>query len=233
MPTGTGPIAGKLVTPPRVRPLAPLPKASRPAPRRHSPGSLAALNRRAQDPHARFRRPLGPPPEGRPSNTEDKLAWVRYGEVLEQRFIETAQALGYDIRLNPEKSRDPTVPDLLWDSRIADLKQNCEPFFKSRELYGVDPGFVWSFNLKDFDRYTRLYPGIRVLFWSQREACQAYGVSLPALKGCWTATLDEIRAQIETGTPVHEYIRRRSLQDGNATASYLLDLRKFDCLWKE
>jgi hypothetical protein len=232
MPTGTGPIAGKLV-PPRVRPLAPLPKASRPAPRRHAPGSLAALNRRVSDPHARFRRPLGPPPEGRPSNTEDKLAWVRYGELLERRFVEIAQARGLDVRINPAKTRDPTVPDLLHEGKIADLKQNCEPFFKSKQLYGVDPEFLWSFNVKDFNRYKTLYPDIRIFFWSEREACQAYGVSLPALKGCWTATLTEIAAIIETSIPTHEYLRRKGLQDGNATASYLLDLRKFHCLWKE
>ena len=91
-------------------------------------------------------------------NTEDKQWWVIEWAKREVLFVEkVCPELGLLAGINPEKSSNRYAPDLVVSGLIADLKCQQTPFFKARDLYGLDPQFAVTFNRKDYLRYKEQY----------------------------------------------------------------------------
>lgn len=165
-------------------------------------------------------------------NTEDKQFWCKRSLVDEVEFVQYANYLGLDARINPAKTHDKYAPDLIVNDRLADLKQQTLPFFRAGDFYGVDPQYAVTFNEKDYVRYRIKYPNIVVYFWINWTIIQmdlggiTYNVN--PMAGIWRAEMWMIEKQIDN---IHYYRRRtggnNELFDpqGNAKASYVLDLR--------
>jgi hypothetical protein len=65
-----------------------------------------------------------------PHDTEDRSWWYIHGERLEERFVSICrERLKIGAMINPEKARDSTVPDLVVEGVLADLKTQNTPFF--------------------------------------------------------------------------------------------------------
>lgn len=165
-------------------------------------------------------------------DTEDKLWWTEHGARMEVRFVdEVAPPLGLDSVLNPAKASDPFAPDLLLRGQLADLKVQNTPFFTASR-YGLDPQYTVTFNHKDYLRYSELYPTIELLFWVAWKTLEWPAdrplARVEKMAGLWEVPFAELARRVEDGeAPLHGYIRRVNDRAGNATASYLFDLRTF------
>jgi hypothetical protein len=172
----------------------------------------------------------------RPYDTEGKDWWTDYGTELERRFLEeVAPKLRLPFRRNPDKEHDPTLPDFLVGEELADLKCQNTPFFKARQLYGLEPATTVTFNVKDYDRYLRRWPEIWVYFYVRWETlCYRDGpqtITVPFVHGVWRARIGCIRELVESGrAPRHPYRRRRADRRGNARDSYLVSLGDLECV---
>jgi len=167
----------------------------------------------------------------KPSDTENKTPWLRFGEQREATFIESvAPEIGLAARKNPAKEDDPTALDLLVDDAPADLKTQETPFFTAEKTYGLPPQYVVTFNANDYRRYIDKQP-LDVLFWVRwREELSGYGAEVAAMEGVWRTPFEHIREMVGSGeAPCHTYNRRQGDPD-NANASYLLDLRTMSCI---
>lgn len=61
-------------------------------------------------------------------DTEDKQYWTAKYFQKEVEFCErVCPQLGLDGRINPEKAKDPTKPDLIINGNLADLKYQSTP----------------------------------------------------------------------------------------------------------
>ena len=165
-----------------------------------------------------------------PHDTEDKAWWLTHGENLEKRFVELClNSLGISAQINPEKESTPTAPDLLVEGRVADLKVQNTPFFTSGR-YKLNPRFTVTFNRKDFERYTSLYPTIDIYYWVAWKQAVWNNITVEPIAGIWRAPFSSIRAMIEGGAPEHRYIHRKQDTGGNAKSSFLLDLAQFETI---
>lgn len=169
-------------------------------------------------------------------DTEDKNWWVKHGLLKEYRFVsDLAPRAGLQATINPDKRNNPYAPDLVIDSdmKLADLKCQNTPFFKAQELYNIAPTFAVTFNVKDFDKYSKDYPAIEIVFWVKWEQLslelrgQTYRVDY--LEGVWRCSFSEIRGWVANRRP-HSYSRRKDDHNGNAKDSYVLDLRSMQRL---
>jgi len=110
-------------------------------------------------------------------DTEDKQWWFIEWRNYENRFVnEVCPRLNLTAQINPAKKQDPFAPDIVVQGRLADLKCQQTPFFKSDVLYGIDPQFAVTFNRKDYVRYGERYPDLIVYYWlagCRREHCVA------------------------------------------------------------
>jgi hypothetical protein len=162
---------------------------------------------------------------GNDLDKQNKGAWCSYGEEIEKLFIKkVAPKIKLDVKINPEKKTNKYAHDLIMDgNKRADLKLQSRPFFKSAK-YGCDPNETVSFNKKDYERYKKLYPDIKVIFWVNWKKETAYGVDVNEKNGIWIFTLKDIERQIKKA-PLHEYKNRVNDNKGNAKDSYLLHLK--------
>jgi len=171
-------------------------------------------------------------------DTEDKHWWVIEWAKKEQLFVgQVCPALGLLATINPAKQHDRYAPDILVDGKMADLKCQQTPFFKARVLYNLDPQYVVTFNRKDYLRYQRLYPGISIYFWLDWQLREMLiGRStfvVQPLAGVWRVPFAQLATLIETSNvPLHAYQRRHDDLQGNAKASYLVDVRALECLYQ-
>ncbi len=108
-------------------------------------------------------------PEGREvtqADLQNRAAWYDHGLTAEQVFVRRyGERLG--AALNPEKRRSPTVPDLVFRGRLADLKCQNTPFFLA-DRYGVDPTYAVTFNLKDalaYGQWGHRYRDFHIIYW--------------------------------------------------------------------
>lgn len=174
-------------------------------------------------------------------NTEDKQWWVKESLKWEKDFVEkVAPKAGLKVWLNPEKEVNEYAPDLWVDEKgkLADLKRQTTPFFKSEEKWpGYDPTYTVSFNIKDYERYIKEYPDIHVIFYIKWEIIvkkyKGKKYKVDPLTGIWRCTIKDIQRFVEEGAPIHKYKRRKDDEQGNAKDSYILDLRKMKCVWEE
>ncbi len=166
-----------------------------------------------------------------PHNTEDKGWWLRHGEVLETRFVELSKAkLRLDARINPEKKNDSTVPDLIVEGVLADLKTQNTPFFTAGR-YGIDPRYAVTFNRKDYERYKRLYPLIVIYFWLDWTQTEWNGNKVDYLGGFFRLPFPVLAQMIDRGAPEHTYKHRLGDTAGNAKSSFIFDVRSFEPLF--
>lgn len=167
---------------------------------------------------------------------EDKTFWVLAGEERERVFVESVlPRLGFCGSLNPAKEVDSYAPDLLVEGRTAELKSQRTPFFRAGDLYGIDPQFAVTLNVPDFERYRSAYPSLDLFFWVHwQDTARLIGgrlYSVDEMAGVWRASFPALRHQIERRAVCsHEYAHRLFDQAGNARASYVLDLRRFEFL---
>jgi len=164
-------------------------------------------------------------------DTENKLAWCeKYGEKTELEFsMEKMFELGIPTYVNPEKKRDKFSHDLCSIFQ-TDLKTVRTPLFMSQELYGIDPQFAVTFNLKDGSRYKELYPNIIVIFdvkWETTEKEIAGKIySVKPMHVTVAGFLSNIRNAIkQSGNNKIDYKKRVDDTNGNAKTSYVFDLR--------
>ena len=166
-----------------------------------------------------------------PHHTEDRGWWYLHGEGLETSFVSLCQTrLRLDARINPEKEHDRTVPDLVVEGRLADLKTQNTPFFTSGR-YRLDPRFTVTFNRKDYERYKHLYPGIEIYFWLDWKQTESRWGVVDYYGGFFRLPFSDVAALIEKGAPEHHYIHRQYPGDRNAKSSFLLDVRMFEALF--
>ena len=161
-------------------------------------------------------------------NTEDKVWWLQHGLELEYQFVEICtNDLKIKAEINPAKSDSPTAPDLLVDGKIADLKVQNTPFF-SASKYSMDPRYTVTFNRKDFERYSSLYPDIVIYFWVNWTQLAWKDFRVQKLNVICKADFSQIADQVTSGTAKeHSYIHRQDDEKGNAKSSFLLDIRTF------
>lgn len=182
------------------------------------------------------------------TDTELKQWWCQHGEQLEHEFIQimTGVFRNFKIEINPKKFTDPTAPDLKMKAKngisLGDLKSQRTPFFSAGK-YGLDPQFTFTFNVKDYHRYIELYDDLNLLIWVKWEQTEmtlgSQEIKLYPMNSIYHMTLKQLVAFIEeNNSPIHHYKRRpvdtksshplSGMVDskGNATSSYLIDLRR-------
>ncbi|UCJ17192.1 hypothetical protein K5Q02_02005 [Pseudomonas sp. MM211] len=163
-------------------------------------------------------------------NTEDKGWWCHHGLHLERSFVELcSRHLRLTAMENPEKSHNPYAPDLLVEGRLADLKVQNTPFFVSAR-YGLNPRRTVTFNRKDYERYSRLYPQIDIYYWVDWTQTESRFGRVDYLAGIYRLPFAQLAKLIEASAPEHFYAHRMHDTQGNAKSSFLLDLDHFETL---
>lgn len=166
-----------------------------------------------------------------PHHTEDKDWWLHHGEKLEIDFVKICrEQLKLDMVINPKKLTDPTVPDLLVNGKLADLKTQNTPFFTASR-YNIDPRFAVTFNRKDYQRYKQLYPEIDIYFWIDWTQLEYKSNKVEHLSGIFLLPFKDLESLIENGAREHNYINRTDDVIGNAKSSFILDIRNFQILF--
>jgi hypothetical protein len=170
-------------------------------------------------------------------NTEDKKWWVITGREKEDVFIQqVCPNINLSAIINPEKVTNPYAPDLLVNGQLADLKCQETPFYKAEVLYHLPNQHAVTFNRKDYLRYAQKYPDIFIYFWIDwKVLSKTIGgktFTVKPMSGVWVVDFTVIKNKVESRkAPFHSYQRRVGDKGGNATESYLLDLREFECLY--
>ncbi len=143
---------------------------------------------------------------------QDKAAWCKHGEAAEQRLAGPMLPHGGALMMNPAKATDPYTHDL-YVVMPGDLK-TIRTRFQTADRYGIDPRSAITLNVKDVERYARLYPTIVIVF----------DVDFGDYRRLCYATLREIQRAIRADkAQLHEYQHRVNDTQGNATASWVLD----------
>jgi hypothetical protein len=163
-------------------------------------------------------------------DTEDKSLWCERANDDELAFsVQRLFNLKIAGFINLNKLEDKYTHDLYIQLQ-ADLKSVRTPLFKSMELYGIDPQYAVTFNLKDGQRYRKLYPNIVVLFdvkWDLTEKeIGGWLYKVNPMHETYAGFLDDIvRAIKKSGNKKIEYQRRANDTAGNAKASWVFDVR--------
>lgn len=164
-------------------------------------------------------------------DTENKLEWCeRYGEEIENEFAtKRLFDLGVSSYLNLEKRTNKFAHDL-FSVFPTDLKTVRTPLFMAQELYGIDPQYAVTFNLKDANRYKELYPNIIVVFDVKWETTQkefnGNVYSVEPMHVTVAGFLSNIKIAIKkSGGHKIDYKKRVEDTKGNAKTSYVFDLR--------
>lgn len=159
------------------------------------------------------------------NDAENRSEWWNKAEVWEAEFIKRfGKELG--VMINPFKEINKTAPDLICqDSVFGDLKFQSAPFFKAKDLYGVDVQYSWSLNEVDIIDYAyKHYDKFKIYVWSSWKKDMEYkGIKVKAMSAVFETDIQKLRRLIATSPPLHEYIKRKYGKD-NAKSSYVLDL---------
>jgi hypothetical protein len=146
---------------------------------------------------------------------EKRAEWYVLGQSRERVFVDKwGTWLG--VMINPAKAHDPTVPDLMTNGTLGDLKCQDKPLFMAQQRYGSEPLYTVTFNLKDayhYGPFGKNYPNLVIYYWVNwltvkmvmQDSGEIYRV-LP-LHGLWRvpfAVLDQQRRS----QPIHWYVQR-------------------------
>jgi hypothetical protein len=165
-------------------------------------------------------------------DTEDKLAWCeKFGVETEVNFaLGRMHEFGLPTYLNPAKRNDKYTHDLCTIFQ-TDLKTVRTPLFKSQEMFGIDPQYAVTFNVKDGIRYSELYPNIVVIFdveWQRQCSMVIGGVNyeVQPMHQTHVGFLSDIRnAILKSGNKKIQYAKRMNDTQGNAKESFVFDVR--------
>lgn len=165
-------------------------------------------------------------------DTEDKLAWCeKFGVETEVNFaLGRMHEFGLPTYLNPAKRNDKYTHDLCTIFQ-TDLKTVRTPLFKSQEMFGIDPQYAVTFNVKDGIRYSELYPNIVVIFdveWQRQCSMVIGGVNyeVQPMHQTHVGFLSDIRSAIlKSGNKKIQYAKRMNDTQGNAKESFVFDVR--------
>lgn len=159
-------------------------------------------------------------------DTEDKHGWCELGSKAEEAFVQTRlHKLGLSGGINVDKIKNPFVYDLTLILQ-ADLKTVRTPLFMAQELYGLDPQYAVTFNVKDGIRYKELYPNILVLFDVRWDTLEWHGKTVQPMHRTFGGFLPNIRKAIQDcGTKRIQYKNRVDDTQGNAKESFVFDVR--------
>lgn len=155
----------------------------------------------------------------------DRSYWHKEGERLELQFVERCKVRGIDAMINPEKNNNKYAPDLIMFGRLADLKCQFQPFFTAYFKYKRNPQWSVTFNRKDYERYSDLYPEIDIYFWVWFDGQKRFGVSVLPVRGVWCCPFSSIRNMVASGEPEHTYQTRGGDGDANAKSSFIFNLK--------
>lgn len=171
-------------------------------------------------------------------NLNDKKAWCQeYGDKVENEFcVSRLYELGISGYMNPEKRENKYVHDIFAIFK-ADLKTVRTPFFMAQEKYGIDSQYAVTFNLKDGERYKKLYPNIIVVFdvlWDKyncEKVINGKKYEVVPMHKTYAGFLEDIKnAIISCGKKTVEYQGRINDTNGNAKISFVFDVRKLQLL---
>ncbi|MCK8142480.1 hypothetical protein MW871_11310 [Flavobacterium sp. I-SCBP12n] len=163
-----------------------------------------------------------------PQDLQNKILWCKDGEKIEEAFVNKyGNKLG--LIINPEKNTNPYAPDLLKDNTlIADLKTQNTPFFKAKDLYGIDPTYAVVFNRKDAERYWKHYKQIIIYFWVEWQSVKFVmgntKKEVEFINGVWSINFLDLVELLKVA-PEHIYQQRIDDKKGNAKGSFVLDIR--------
>ena len=181
------------------------------------------------------------------ADTEQKKQWCKMGEKMEEDFIGLIDSFhpNWRVKINPEKNTKKTAPDMVYgdEDKYCDLKCQRTHFFTAGRD-GLDPQYTFTFNQKDYVRYKELYPEIGIFVWINWEqtslTIRGTELKVDPYSSVYAVPFQKIVDLIESGqAPLHSYGRRVTTidsnhplsglvdKDGNAKASYLIDMRLF------
>lgn len=176
------------------------------------------------------------------NSLEDKLAWCTLGQNYEEEFVDKiAPLLGLNIKINPEKAYNKYANDLIFckstgETFKAELKRQ-NSIYTAPPGSNLDSNYLFTFNQKDYLRYKSFYPELILFFWVNRvdqlskTIFGQYHLTEPIV-GVWAASFKQVARQIESGQLYTQTYAARVNDTGtNAKISYVLDLRRFKCLW--
>lgn len=169
-------------------------------------------------------------------STENKGHWVdKYGLETETRFLKTLWKHGVDAIINPTKRENEMAHDLTLVNWPGDLKTVETPLFKAEKLYGFDPQYTATLNVRDVEEYDVYSPYIMMFFhllWERETEKILDGIryAVRPAQGVWMVWLPMFKLWIDE-YPIIKYQRRENDQNGNATESYVFDVRLFPKLF--
>lgn len=162
------------------------------------------------------------------ADLQNRSAWYEHGVRREEVFVRRyGEKLG--VSINPQKRRDPTVPDLVCHGSLADLKCQNTPFFFAFKL-GVRPTFAVTFNLKDafnYGRWGKDYPNLVIFYWVDWVAVKMVSnekiYTAEPLTGIWKVSYAALE-KMRRSSPIHWYNQRARQPETNpALAAALVD----------
>ena len=165
-------------------------------------------------------------------NTEDKLSWCEeFGEEKETNFLLQRNFAGTTLWINPDKVNNKYANDFVVHFP-SDLKTVRTPLFMANEMYGIDPQYAVTFNVKDGKRYAELYPNIIVVFdirWEEPKNQMDIKGNLYRVEPMELVVagfLKDIKnAILASDTQKIGYKRRVNDTQGNAKESFVFDAR--------
>lgn len=154
------------------------------------------------------------------ADLQNRAAWYRHGVRREDVFVEKyGSALG--VRINPAKKNDPTVPDLVHQNHLADLKCQNTPFFHAGRL-GIDPTYAVTFNLKDafiYGHWGRNHADMVIFYWVEwaavRMVSNEKSYSARPLSGVWKVEFSTLE-RLRSSSPIHWYNQRNRQPESHA-----------------
>jgi hypothetical protein len=146
-------------------------------------------------------------------DVENRSVWYVHGEKKEITFVKRyGQKL--DVVINPDKTNNPTVPDLLHNDSLADLKTQNTPLFYSKINYSQNPTYSVTLNLKDLYDYhvEKNYQDFYIFYWVDWVAIKMISgngrvFNTEKIQGIWKLPLTELYSKRET-CPIHWYAKR-------------------------
>jgi len=166
----------------------------------------------------------------KPTDANNKMSWYTMGELYEEMFCIVARQYAWNAIINPEKKKDPKLPDIIFEGQLSDLKTQATPFFLS-EKYGVKPENCITFNSKDYRRYKKKYPDINIYYWRGWEKCERFNRKVKKVRGVWWLPFTEVDKLVQKA-PEHTYRTRHNGNDYDQSC-YVLNSKDFTQLLKK